>query len=389
MGHEGVAESHGIFADLILQRFSLPARLIVVPEDESVPSMSPRQRGLRLLAPHEAYWSVDASLRRDPCAQWELKRHYGGGSEQEISEMEFLFTHVLKVRQELTQEDVDDIIGQDPREFQDAVRSPVEGPSPARRVEEGLQLRRTEHTERPQVAAVGANSSATAASASAALPPGMHPSSAVSALMRARSQPPPAEGAERMGGPAQAAPASGRKSRHNAQSQLSAMPFDSAPLPRVWKRAGELGGSAGFPGFALFVTAGSKPVPDVGSLDSQLLQRVCMVFGLHPAQVAFGYDPTGRGVCEDRLLLDLLSIPKASRLPGPWNAVAFWCAELSQAVAHLATGRAVDQQLLRLQAEVLAVTVPLALQVEQQARASSAAAAMGHPLAMAAPYRSG
>jgi len=158
-----------------------------------------------------------------------------------------------------------------------------------------------------------------------------------------------------------------------------------APLPvqpRRWRCIGDVSG------FALLTAGGAhQPLPLVPRLDTDILMYVCGAFGLSMDQVAFAYDPSGQPVCDEGLFLEYCSIPKVAQLPTPQNAATFWCAELATAVAHLATGRQVSPQLFRVQAEVMAVTIPNLLLGSGATQGSAAATGAAPDHAQAARRR--
>jgi len=269
-----------------------------------------------LLSTDEAFWSVANELKQQACASMALEAHYGGGDD-----IRKFFTEVLGVRLMLSQDDLTRFMRSPPNS-----RHPLLGS-----VSEGLRMG---HIPGPW-----AGSALT-----------FDPRHAVFlALERAKSLPP--------GGwvlDAQPAPllsTTGTPPLHLEPHML--------PARRQWRQIGVLGGLPVF-------SAATSPPPPVGCPDMALLCRLCGALGLHIAQMAFAFDPSGRTVCDEQLFIDVMLIPRAAQLPSTAAATAFWALQLCQAVAHQGVGPAVDQRLLQVQSELVAHMLPHTLQSERQ-----------------------
>jgi len=265
-------------------------RMIALPgQDEDGPRCL-------LLHMGEAFWSVHEDLAEEPCAAYALKSHYGSSEP-----LRHFFTKVLRVKHELSLE-----------ALQRAVFS----------------VRGEAHSEVGQAGEVGEGLQFLRNAGPALAPPRAAPfdvDEAASEALRAAC--------------ASEAPEAGPERQEAAQG--AALPAAAAARDWVW-----IGNMSGF---EVFGAGGAVPPALAVYPDPNVLQVVCSAFGLHPRQVAFAFDPSGRCVCEERLFLDVMQVPRSARLSSMEAHLDFWASELAHAVAHRAVGPQACEELLKVQ----------------------------------------
>eukprot|EP00930_Biecheleria_cincta_P023326 TRINITY_DN16877_c0_g1_i2.p1 TRINITY_DN16877_c0_g1~~TRINITY_DN16877_c0_g1_i2.p1 ORF type:complete len:1975 (+),score=405.78 TRINITY_DN16877_c0_g1_i2:265-6189(+) len=292
-------------------------RMIVIPSEEN---------NCRLLAMGEAFWEVAPELEGSPAAALALKKHYGHNN---VDAARMFFTEVLRVRPVLTVSDLHRMA----QSQLPTVAVPSQGQhgndhgTGGGGLEEGLdfQLFANPHSQRPSQ---------------------FDPASALDeAYRRISSMPPPSEGVE------------------NHAPEVS-----STAGPRVWTRVGFVGERTSW--IPVFSAAAEYP-PMLHLPENQvlLIWRLCSKVGLHPEQIAFGYDPSGRPVCEERLFLNLTHVARAVLLEGQtaWETlVVFWSGKLARIVAQQGCSSASAGCLSLLKNHLLQLILPRILRTELQ-----------------------
>jgi hypothetical protein len=103
-------------------------------------------------------------------------------------------------------------------------------------------------------------------------------------------------------------------------------------VPRRWRICGHVWT------WSIVSATGEVPDTDFSHFDTRPLLRAMVLFGATPPQIAFAYDPSGRCVCDQELLLDVRAAEQAMEIRDPDIAASFWAMELAHAVAHQAYG---------------------------------------------------
>merc|ERR1712224_853739 len=235
----------------------------------------------------EAFWSVAPELAQYPFSAWALENHYG-----KTADMRSFFTEVLRVRPELTHADFTRLL----RNSNTRSGSPDSNQG---NVQEGLELTVDFATADSDPAHANFNIDQALASA----------------LQLAQQCRPPAEGEE---------------DGHTAECESTALQTPAAP--RSWRRVGQIGS------LQVFAVEGMEGPTlqdsQYARWHASILVQLCSAFGLHPSQIAFAHDPSGRCVCERRLFVDADRLPRAAQLPTREAAITFWATELARAIAH-------------------------------------------------------
>ncbi|CAE8608047.1 unnamed protein product, partial [Polarella glacialis] len=315
------AESHGLVA---FNHF-VQHRLIVIPG--SAGPDNENEVRCRLLAMGEAYWSVSPELAGHPVADCALVEHYGGDANERATEA--FFTKVLRVKPVFTLQDL--------RRLQ-SVRL-TRGHSPNGEIQEGLDPGLGfESPPQPEEPAAPIDPNAVLQAAFSKIqvmqPPSDTPEGEASSSSLASQQPP--------------------------------------SRPRVWKKVGFV--ARAIPIFS--IDGIQPPALDLSQPQVALLWHLCPYFGLHPSQLAFGYDPSGLRVSEDRLFLNLLQVPRALLLAntsGFESLVIFWSGKLASLVVRQGLGTS-NAGCIEVKNHLMGLALPRILQAERGTQAGIAAA---------------
>jgi hypothetical protein len=260
-------------------------------------------QSIRCLRLREAYWTVDPALDEHPCAKYALKEVYGHGPSAEI--LEVFFLQVLEIQHLFTVADLTSRTRPSPPETDSS--SAPSPPSIPIMVEDGLDFRNqpipspgpTRRNKRMLVRSLQLDGQAQQMPSSHTPPP-----SSIfltdSSLSAAR---PP-------------------------QNMEETVPF----IPRRWRICGHVWT------WSIVSSTGDVPIIDFSHFDTRPLLRAMMLFGATPPQIAFAYDPSGRCVCDQELLLDVRAAERAMEIRDPDLAASFWAMELAHAVAHQVSG---------------------------------------------------
>jgi len=357
---------HGRYA----ANFFRQHRMIVVPSNGYAGDLGQR---CRILHVKEAYWAVAQELLGEPCADLALQVHYGYDAS-----MAHFFLNVVGVREELGLRELARMAakvwrppGSEPEHRWPGMPG---GGGCADVVDVGLSFK---------------NLSPSAGTASSGAFDPRHVAAKALQWCRGLCLPGPDQAADAgISGGSEAPPLASSATATSYSSstdgpvgcQQAAHLCQGGP-PCSWFHVGDIGG------FPLYVRTGSRRnnpaggpdscpgsrrLPDVGLPDVGLLIRLCAVFGLHPMQVAFAYDPSSRCVCQEHFFLDAMCIPRAAQLHAD-SAVTFWTTEFAHAVAHQGVGPEINEQLLQVQGELLAWILPQVLDWERHTRYFDAA----------------
>eukprot|EP00930_Biecheleria_cincta_P069091 TRINITY_DN56876_c0_g1_i1.p1 TRINITY_DN56876_c0_g1~~TRINITY_DN56876_c0_g1_i1.p1 ORF type:complete len:1766 (+),score=256.00 TRINITY_DN56876_c0_g1_i1:125-5422(+) len=315
----------------IASSFFCTIRMIVMPDGES----SGTNMKCRLLFPEEAFWTVSSDLKDHPCNGMALSRHYGSRRDIEV-----FFTSTLHVMREFGPTDLARWIAKhSSRPFVPGANMETAANASRHGIREGMDVTNLLSGTGGSVNILGKTN--------------FNPrQAALDALQRARSSTQTAGQ-----NPMKSANLEEASSSSSADSSTKA---DSSPGDsprRSWERVGDLGG------MSVFAVNGQMP-PHVGVPDVSVLWRISSAFGLRTDQIAFGYDPTGRSVCDHNLFFDVLSIPRANLQPTLESYVTFWVQELARAVVHQGLGAVVDDRFFQVMQELVALALPTCLRVE-------------------------
>lgn len=279
-----------------------------------------------LLAMGEAFWEVAPELQASPAAALALKEHYGHSNASAVCTF---FTEILRVRPVLTVSDLQRMANTRPptSAMPSNAADGNDHDAGGGGIEEGLDFQLLSAPSPQQ-------------------PSQFDPATALDEAYRRISQiPPPTEGVENQTPPA-----------------------SSTTGPRDWKRLGYVGERRSW--IPVFSAGGEQP-PIVHLPEHQVLLicRLCSKLGLHPEQVAFGYDASGRSVHEEKLFLNLMHVARAVLLESQagWETlVVFWTGKLARIVALQGCGSAGAACLPILEDHLLQIVLPRVLHAELQ-----------------------
>lgn len=286
----------------VVFNFFVANAMIVVPDKTC----------LRVLSMGEAFWEVDKDIRIRGYEHLALKEVYGSSNGALTAATDYFFTSVLRVRRLLR--------------FEDLSRSlPSFSQGQFQAVQVGL----------PQLVPVTPPQNQTVEPVDPQTM--MH-----SALMHARQTQLPEAGDYEEETHEVETPL--RLPRRRDWNNLGPLP---TLHPTVWQPCV----------FGANDTQWTLPV----MIDLDLIAQIIALFGLHPANWAFAYDPSGQCVCEQRLFLDIQHIHRAAAQPSTSSTAVFWASQIAHAIAHQGVGPAAGEDLHSVQTELLAQVMPSVL----------------------------